>query len=41
VIRERVELDLGRRHLGRLGTIIDPILASELPTILWSPHGYR
>jgi glucose-6-phosphate dehydrogenase assembly protein OpcA len=39
-IRERVELDLGPEHLRRLDTIIDPILVSELPTMLWSPQGH-
>jgi hypothetical protein len=38
VLRERVELDIGRDHLRRLDTIIDPIVVSELPTLLWSPH---
>ncbi len=27
-------------HLGRLDTIVDPILVGELPTVLWSPHGH-
>jgi glucose-6-phosphate dehydrogenase assembly protein OpcA len=40
LIRERVEIDLGRRHLSHLDTIIDPVLVSELPTVLWSPHGH-
>jgi glucose-6-phosphate dehydrogenase assembly protein OpcA len=40
-IRERVDLDLGPEHLSRLDTIVDPILVSELPTMLWSPHGHE
>lgn len=39
-IRERVEIDLGPAHLARLDTVVDPILVSELPTMLWSPHGH-
>jgi glucose-6-phosphate dehydrogenase assembly protein OpcA len=39
-VRERVDLDLGPEHLSRLDTIVDPILVAELPTMLWSPHGY-
>jgi glucose-6-phosphate dehydrogenase assembly protein OpcA len=40
-IRERVDIDLGPEHLKRLDTIVDPILVSELPTMLWSPHGHE
>jgi glucose-6-phosphate dehydrogenase assembly protein OpcA len=39
-MHERVEIDLGPGHLSRLDTIIDPILVSELPTVLWCPHGH-
>jgi glucose-6-phosphate dehydrogenase assembly protein OpcA len=38
VLRESVEIALGAGHMGRLDTIIDPILISELPTVVWSPH---
>ena len=38
---ERVELDLGAEQLVRLDTIVDPILVSELPTMVWSPHGHE
>jgi glucose-6-phosphate dehydrogenase assembly protein OpcA len=41
LIRERVELDIGPGHLSRLDSIIDPVLVSELPTLLWSPHGHE
>jgi glucose-6-phosphate dehydrogenase assembly protein OpcA len=40
VIREQVEIDMGPDHLARLDTIIDPVLAPELGTMLWSPHGH-
>jgi glucose-6-phosphate dehydrogenase assembly protein OpcA len=40
VLREQVELDLGPQHLEHLDTIVDPILVSELPTLVWSPHGH-
>jgi glucose-6-phosphate dehydrogenase assembly protein OpcA len=39
-VRERVNIDLGPGQLNRLDTIIDPILVTELPTMLWSPHGH-
>ena len=41
IIREHVEIDLGPMHLSALQTIVDPVLASELPTVLWSPHGHE
>jgi glucose-6-phosphate dehydrogenase assembly protein OpcA len=41
VMHERVEIDLGPEHLARVDTIIDPVIVSELPTVLWSPHGHE
>jgi glucose-6-phosphate dehydrogenase assembly protein OpcA len=41
VIHEWVEIDVGPEHLERLNTIVDPVLVSELPTMLWSPHGFQ
>lgn len=38
VLRESVEIALGAGHMQRLDTIIDPIVISELPTVVWSPH---
>jgi glucose-6-phosphate dehydrogenase assembly protein OpcA len=40
LMRERVELDIGTGHLSRIDTIVDPLLAAELPTVLWCPHGH-
>jgi glucose-6-phosphate dehydrogenase assembly protein OpcA len=40
VMRESVEIDIGAGHLTRLDTIVDPVLVSELPTVVWSPHGH-
>ena len=41
MIHEKVEIDVGPEHLHRLDTIVDPVRVAELPTMLWSPHGYR
>ncbi len=41
VMREEVEIDLGPGQLSHLETIIDPVVVSELPTMLWSPHGHE
>ncbi|HLH64388.1 MAG TPA: glucose-6-phosphate dehydrogenase assembly protein OpcA [Solirubrobacteraceae bacterium] len=38
VMRESVVLEIGAGHLAALGTIVDPILVDELPTVVWSPH---
>jgi glucose-6-phosphate dehydrogenase assembly protein OpcA len=40
VVHEKIEIDMGPGHLARLDTIVDPVLVSELPTMLWVPHGY-
>lgn len=41
VILERVEIDLGEVHLVNLESVIDPIRAAEIPTMVWSPHDHR
>src|SRR5690242_15768425 len=38
--RERVELLLGERHLEKLDTIVDPLIITDLATMVWSPHGH-
>jgi glucose-6-phosphate dehydrogenase assembly protein OpcA len=38
--RERVELLIGERHLPKLDTIVDPLLVSDLATMVWAPHGH-
>jgi glucose-6-phosphate dehydrogenase assembly protein OpcA len=40
VARERVELEIGARHLPKLDTIVDPLLVSDLATMVWAPHGH-
>ncbi len=39
--RERVELLVGERHLAKLDAIVDPLVVSDLATMVWSPHGHR
>jgi glucose-6-phosphate dehydrogenase assembly protein OpcA len=31
---------MGPDHLSALETIVDPVVMSDLPTVLWSPHGH-
>jgi glucose-6-phosphate dehydrogenase assembly protein OpcA len=38
--RERVILDLGEKHLAKLDTIVDPLVVTDLPTVVWAPHGH-
>jgi glucose-6-phosphate dehydrogenase assembly protein OpcA len=37
---ETVILDLGPGHLEHLGTIIDPLVVTDLTTVVWAPHGH-
>ena len=39
--RERVEVDIGTQLLGSLDTIVDPLLVSDLTTMVWAPHGHQ
>ena len=41
LLRETVVLEIGDKHLDDLVTIADPLVVSDLPTLLWSPHGHR
>jgi hypothetical protein len=41
LLRETVIVRLGDRHLDDLPTIADPLVVTDLPTLLWSPHGHR
>lgn len=41
VMHENVEIDVGRPQLARLDAVVDPVLVSELPTMLWAPHGHQ
>jgi glucose-6-phosphate dehydrogenase assembly protein OpcA len=41
VMHEQVVLDIGPSHLRGLKTVIDPVIVSELPTVLWCPHGHE
>jgi hypothetical protein len=40
LVRERIVLDLGPRHLENLGTIVDPLVVTDIATVTWSPHGH-
>ncbi|MCW3069500.1 MAG: hypothetical protein JWL67_2125 [Solirubrobacterales bacterium] len=40
LLRETVVVEIGDRHLDDLITIADPLVVTDLPTLLWSPHGH-
>ncbi|HWX86870.1 MAG TPA: glucose-6-phosphate dehydrogenase assembly protein OpcA, partial [Solirubrobacteraceae bacterium] len=40
LLRETVTVEIGKRHLDDLVTIVDPLVVTDLATLLWSPHGY-
>ena len=37
---ETVILDLGPEHLAHLDTIVDPLVVTDLTTVVWAPHGH-
>lgn len=40
VCEERVELEMGSRHVDGLESIVDPLIVPDLATVVWSPHGH-
>lgn len=40
IFRERVEIVCGTSQLEHLETIVYPVLAGEVGTLVWSPHGH-
>ena len=41
LLRETVVVEIGERHLDDLVTIADPLVVSDLTTVLWAPHGHE
>ena len=39
-MRELVVVQVGERHLRDLDTIVDPLVVTDLQTVVWSPHGH-
>jgi glucose-6-phosphate dehydrogenase assembly protein OpcA len=40
LLRETVIVEIGACHFDDLLTIVDPLVVTDLPTLLWSPHGH-
>lgn len=41
LMRERVVLDIGPSQLPTLFSIVDPLVVSDIATLVWSPHGHE
>ncbi|MGI8559728.1 MAG: glucose-6-phosphate dehydrogenase assembly protein OpcA [Solirubrobacteraceae bacterium] len=37
---ETVVLELGPQHLPHLDTILDPLVVTDIATVVWAPHGH-
>jgi glucose-6-phosphate dehydrogenase assembly protein OpcA len=40
VALERIELDIGPQHVRSLDTIVDPLVVTDIATVVWAPHGH-
>ena len=40
VFRERIEINCGTDELEHLDTVVYPVLATEVGSVVWSPHGH-
>jgi len=40
VAREHIEVDIGPQQLKALDTIVDPLVVTDLATVVWAPHGH-
>jgi glucose-6-phosphate dehydrogenase assembly protein OpcA len=41
LLRETVVVDVGEQHLAHLDTVVDPLVVTDLPTVVWAPHGHQ
>jgi glucose-6-phosphate dehydrogenase assembly protein OpcA len=39
--RENVVVEVGEHHLAHLDRVVDPLVVTDLPTLVWSPHGHE
>jgi glucose-6-phosphate dehydrogenase assembly protein OpcA len=40
LLRETVVVECGPQHLDHLDSIVDPLVVTDLSTVIWSPHGH-
>ena len=41
LMRETVVLNVGPEHLDQLDRIVDPLVVTDVATVVWSPHGHQ
>ena len=41
VCHEHVVVEVGPQHLRHVDTIVDPLVVSDLSTVVWAPHGHH
>ena len=41
LMRETIVVTVGEKHLPYLARIVDPLVVTDLSTVVWSPHGHR
>lgn len=39
--RETIVLDLGQRHVAGIATVVEPLVKTDIPTLVWAPHGHH
>jgi len=37
---EQITIECGERHLPALDTVVDPLVVTDLATLIWAPHGH-
>jgi len=40
LLRETVIVECGTAHLANIDSIVDPLVVTDLATVVWSPHGH-
>ena len=41
VLRESIVVEVGSEHLNHLDSIVDPLVVTDLATVVWAPHGHH
>ena len=41
LLRETIVLTVGEQHVPHLDSIVDPLVVTDLATVVWSPHGHH
>jgi glucose-6-phosphate dehydrogenase assembly protein OpcA len=39
-LRETIVLNVGEQHVDKLQSIVDPLVVTDIATVIWSPHGH-